>query len=123
MLTVALRVMGKEVSSKVDREVHEYGLVAGLKFVEGGVTLCDEAVAALELALDEVLQAKRMTEKSARRLAGIMQYSASAFEWSVGDQTWRSRHKSRFVMRTEEQFLSGLSKRRTAWLNLEAGSL
>ena len=92
MLTVALRVMGKEVSSKVDREVHEYGLVAGLKFVEGGVTLCDEAVAALELALDEVLQAKRMTEKSARRLAGIMQYSASAFEWSVSDQTWWSRH-------------------------------
>ena len=88
MLTVALRVMGKEVSSRVDREVHEYGLVAGLKFVEGGVTLCDEAVAALELALDEVLQAKRMTEKSVRRLARIMQYSASAFEWSVSDQTW-----------------------------------
>ena len=56
ILTVALRVLGKKVSDKVNRTISEVGHIAGLKFVEGGVTLDDEAVAAraVKLALEEV---------------------------------------------------------------------
>ena len=39
LLTAALKVMGKEVSEKVDRSVKEHGTVAGLKFTAGGVCL------------------------------------------------------------------------------------
>ena len=37
MLTVALRVLGKEVSSKIDRTIRRSGKIAGMKFTKGGV--------------------------------------------------------------------------------------
>ena len=37
LLTVALKVMGKEVSGKVDRSVKEQGTVAGIEFKAGGL--------------------------------------------------------------------------------------
>ena len=91
ILSACLRVLGKEVSSKVDRTISTEGRIAGLKFTKGGVVLDDDAVAALELAMDEVIAAKRVTEKDVRRLCGIMQYAASAFEWDINDLTWWAR--------------------------------
>jgi hypothetical protein len=91
MLTIALRVLGKEVSSKIDRTIRTSGKIAGMKFTKGGVVLDDDAVAALELAMDEVIAKKKVNEKDARRMCGILQYAASAFEWDVNDLTWWSR--------------------------------
>ena len=91
ILSACLRVLGKKVSSKIDREISTEGRIAGLKFTEGGVVLDDDAMAALELAMEEVMAAKRVTEKDARRLCGIMQYTASASEWDVSDLTWWAR--------------------------------
>ena len=88
ILSACLRVLGKEVSSKIDRTISTEGRIAGLKFTKGGVVLDDDAVAALELAMEEVMAAKRVTEKDVRRLCGIMQYAASAFEWDINDLTW-----------------------------------
>ena len=68
------------MSSKIDRTISTEGRIVGLKFTKGGVVLDDDAVAALELAMDEVIAAKRVTEKDVTRLCGIMQYAASAFE-------------------------------------------
>ena len=42
-------------------------------------------------ALQEVEEKKKMKEKDARRLVGILIYSASAFEWDPQDQTWWAR--------------------------------
>jgi hypothetical protein len=91
ILSACLRVLGKEVSSKIDRTISTEGRIAGLKFTKGGVVLDDDAVAALELAMEEVMAAKRVTEKDVRRLCGIMQYAASAFEWDINDLTWWAR--------------------------------
>jgi hypothetical protein len=41
--------------------------------------------------MEEVMAAKRVTEKDVRRLCGIMQYAASAFEWDINDLTWWAR--------------------------------
>ena len=60
-------------------------------FTKGGVVLDDDAVAALELAMDEVIEKKRVNEKDARRMCGILQYAASAFEWDIDDLTWWAR--------------------------------
>jgi len=83
--------MGKEVSEKVDRSVQEHGTVAGLKFTVGGCVLDDSAVESVKVALDEVVEAKRVSEAMARRMQGILVYSASAFEWDTGDMTWWAR--------------------------------
>lgn len=85
------KVLGKEVSSKIDWTVKKSGNVAGMKFTKGGVVPDDDAVAALELAIDEVIEKKKVNEKDARRMRGILQYAASAFEWDVSDLTWWSR--------------------------------
>ena len=34
---------------------------------------------------------KKVNEKDARRMCGILQYAASTFEWDVNDLTWWSR--------------------------------
>ena len=91
MLTVALKVLGKEVSSKIDKTFRRSGEIEGMKFTKGGVVLDDDAVAALELAMDEVTEKKKVNEKDARRMCGILQYATSAFEWDVSDLTWWSR--------------------------------
>ena len=82
MLTVALKVLGKEVSSKIDRTNKKSGKIAGMKFTKEGVALDDDAVAALELAMDELIEKKKVNEKDARRMCGILQYmyAASASE-------------------------------------------
>ena len=80
MLTIALRVLGKEVSNKIDRTIRKSVKIAGMKFTKGGVVLDDDAAAALELAMDEVIAKKKVNEKDARRMCGILQYAASAFE-------------------------------------------
>ena len=72
--------MGKEVSSKIGRTIRKSGKIAGIQFTKGGVVLDDDAVAALELAMDEVMAKKKVNEKDARRVCGIQQYAASAFE-------------------------------------------
>ena len=91
MLTIALRVLGKEVPSKTNRTIRNSGKIAGMKFTKGVVVLDDDAVVALELAMDEVIAKKKVNEKDARRMCGILQYAASAFEWDVSDLTWWSR--------------------------------
>ena len=50
MLTVALKVLGKEASSKIDRAIKKSGKIAGMKITKGGVVLDGDAVVALELA-------------------------------------------------------------------------
>ena len=72
MLTVAPRVLGKEVSSKIDRTIKRSGKTAGMKFPKGGVVLDDDAVATLELAMNEVMEKKKVNEKHARRMCGIL---------------------------------------------------
>ena len=69
LLTVALRMTGKEVSEKVDRSVKEHGTVAGLKFTAGGCVLDDSAVESVKVtvALDEVMAAKRVSEAMVRK--------------------------------------------------------
>ena len=81
--TVALKVLGKEVSSKTDRTIKKSGKIAGMKFTKGGVVLDDDAVSALELAMDGVIEKKKVNEKDARRVCVILQYAASAFGWDV----------------------------------------
>lgn len=88
---VAMEVLGKQLSDKVEDEIKEQGFIAGLKFEAGGVVIDDDAVEAVVAALDEVMEKKRVKEKDARRLMGILIYSSSAFEWDVSDQTWWSR--------------------------------
>ena len=62
-----------------------------MKFTKGGVVLDDDVVAALELAMDEVIAKKKVNKKDARQICGILQYAASAFEWVVSVLTWWSR--------------------------------
>ena len=88
MLRFALKALGKEGSAKTDRSVSEVGHIAGLKFVQGGVTLDDAAVDALVVALQQPIK----REKDARALVGIMIYAATAFEWDTEDMLWFSRH-------------------------------
>ena len=45
---------GKEVSSKIDTTIRRSEKIARMKFTKGGVVLDDDAVTALELAMDEV---------------------------------------------------------------------
>ena len=91
ILSACLRVLGKEVSSKICRTISTEGRIAGLKFTKGGVVLDDDVGVALELAMDGVIATKRVTEKDVRRLCRIMQYAASAFEWGISDLTWWAR--------------------------------
>ena len=41
--------------------------------------------------MGKVMEAKRVSEVMARRMQGILVYSASAFEWDTGDMTWWAR--------------------------------
>jgi hypothetical protein len=84
LLSMALRLFGKTVSSKIDRTVRQEGHIVGLKFVPGGVVVCDETVAAVKAALEEPVK----NAKQARRLVGILIYASSAFEWDADDLTW-----------------------------------
>ena len=79
------------MSNKIDRTIRRSGKIAGMKLTKGGVVLDDDAVATFELAMDEVIEKKKVNEKDARRMCGILQYAASAFEWDVSDLTWWSR--------------------------------
>ncbi len=85
---VAMEVLGKALSDKVDNSITEEGHIAGLKYEHGGVVLDDAAVESVGLALKEVQESKKMNEKAARRLNGILIYASSAFEWDVNDQSW-----------------------------------
>ena len=84
LLSTALRVLGLPVSDKVDRSVRDFGLLVGLKFVQGGIVVDDHTVAALK----EALCADIKREKDARRLCGIVNYAQNAFDWDPMDQTW-----------------------------------
>lgn len=88
---VAMQVLGKELSTKVDNSITEEGHIAGLGYVHGGVALNTEGVEAVKAALQEVEEKKQMGEKGARRLVGILIYAASTFEWDTKDQTWWAR--------------------------------
>ena len=83
LLSMALRKLGKTVSSKIDRRVSQEGHIVGLKFTPGGVTVSDEAEEAVRVALEEPVK----TAKQARRLVGILTYAASAFKRDAEDQT------------------------------------
>ena len=48
------------------------GKIAGMRFTKRGVVLDDNAVAALELAMDEVIAKRKVNEKDARRMCGIL---------------------------------------------------
>jgi site-specific DNA-cytosine methylase len=90
MLSMALRLLGKTVSSKIDRTVKQEGNIVGLKFIPGGVVVCDETVAAVRVALKEEIK----TAKQARRLVGILIYASAAFEWDADDMTFWPRMMS-----------------------------
>ena len=51
MLTIALRVWGKEVSNKIDRIIRKSGKIAGMGFTKGGVVLDDDVLGLFKLVL------------------------------------------------------------------------
>jgi hypothetical protein len=76
----AFRALNKRLSNKLDRTVTQEGQIAGMKFTAEGVQITDEAVDSLVVAMTEALEAKKMTEKQARRLVGIIIYAQSSFK-------------------------------------------
>ena len=56
-----------------------------------GCALDDSAVESVKVALDEVMDAKRLSEVMARRMQDILVYSASTLEWDTEDMTWWAR--------------------------------
>ena len=79
-----MKVLGKKLSPKGDREVKQYGLMVGLKITEHGIEPDDGVVAALEAEL----KTRPKSLKEMRRLIGIILYSSGAFEWSDENLTW-----------------------------------
>ena len=79
-----MKVLGKKLSTKGDREVKQYGLMVGLKITEHGIEPDDGVVAALEAEL----KTRPKSLKEMRRLIGIILYSSGAFEWSDENLTW-----------------------------------
>ena len=61
LLTVALRVLDKEGSEKIDKSVQEQGTVVGMSFTARVCTLDDSAAESVKVALDKVMQAKKVS--------------------------------------------------------------
>ena len=81
-----MAALGKELSTKGDRTVKEYGLIVGLKVTAEGVEPDDGCIEAL---LEE-LRTRPRSRKMLQHLIGVILYSSGAFEWNIEDLTWWS---------------------------------
>ena len=79
-----MAALGKELSTKGDRTVKEYGLAVGLKVTTEGVEPGGGCIAVL---LEELRPRSR---EMLQHLTGVILYSSGAFEWDIDDLTWWS---------------------------------
>ena len=56
IVSMALKKLGKCLSEKLDRTAKQTGDIAGMHFTTDGVTITDEAVDALEVAMGETIK-------------------------------------------------------------------
>ena len=87
ILTAALSVLGFKISDKTDNQASEYGQCAGIRFTAQGITLNDDGINTLKLALAQ----RPKTTAECKTLIGSIMYGHTAFEWRPAEMSWFAR--------------------------------
>jgi len=81
ILDAALEVFGYPVSAKTPNTPKKVGELAGLRVTKEGISLNDEGVDSLKVALDMVPR----TLSECRSFIGAILYAHTAFNWDVNE--------------------------------------
>ena len=87
ILTAAMAALGFDMSDKNKDVVRDYGNCAGIKFTKDGISINDDGINTLKLALDK----KPKTMLECKGLIGSVLYAHTAFEWRTDDLSWFAR--------------------------------
>jgi hypothetical protein len=87
IVRAALTAIGFEISDKLDGQVKQVGNCAGVKFTSEGISLNDDGISALKLAIAKSPQ----RAADCKTLIGSILYAHTAFNLDPDDITWFAR--------------------------------
>ena len=84
IVSAALTAIGFEISDKNDGDIKDHGNCAGVKFTAKGISLNDDGINAIKLAIAKSPQ----RAADCKTLIGSILYAHTAFELNIEDITW-----------------------------------